>query len=110
MRVIIEGRTAWALSEDSHLTLVFETGDRWDGGEAETGAGAELGGGFAYMHTPPGLGIEARGWYLLAHQKSAFDEWGASLTLRLDLGEDKRGVWLALAPIKWAEASQVEQM
>ena len=39
-----------------------------------------------------GLGIEARGRYLLAHQKSAFDEWDASLTLRLDPGEDKRGL------------------
>ena len=27
-RVIIEGRTAWAVSEDSHLTLVFEIGGR----------------------------------------------------------------------------------
>lgn len=45
------------------------------------------------------LGIEARGRYLLAPQKSAFDEWGASLTLRLDPGTDKRGLWLALAPI-----------
>ena len=34
------------------------------------------------------------------HQKSAFDEWGASLTLRLDPGVDKRGLWLTLAPIR----------
>ena len=47
---------------------------------------------------------------MLAHQKSAFDEWGASLTLTLDPGADKRGLWLALAPVWGAEASQVEQM
>ena len=58
---MMEGRTVWARSEDSHLTLVFETGDRWDGGEAETGVGAELSGGFAYVHATLGLGIEARG-------------------------------------------------
>ena len=40
----------------------------------------------------------------------AFDEWGASLTLKLDPGEAKRGLWLALATVWGAEASQVEQM
>ena len=40
--------------------------------------GAELGGGFEYAHTKLGLGIEARRRYLLAHQKSAFDEWDAT--------------------------------
>ena len=110
LRLLVEGRTAWAVSEDSHLTPVFEVGGRWDGGKAKTGVGAELGGGLEYAHTKLGLGIEARGRYLLAHQKSAFDEWGASLTLTLDPGADKRGLWLALAPVWGAEASQVEQM
>ena len=72
-------------------------GGRWDRGEAETGVGAELGGGVEYAHTRLGLGIEARGRYLLAHQKTAFDEWGASLTLKLDPGEAKCSLWLALA-------------
>ncbi len=110
LRLMVEGRTAWAVSEDSHLTPIFEVGGRWDGGKAETGVGAELGGGFEYVHTKLGLRIEARGRYLLAHQKSAFDEWGASLTLKLDPGEAKRGLWLAVAPVWGAEASQVEQM
>ena len=110
LRLMVEGRTAWAMSEDSHLTPVFEIGGRWDGGKAETGVGAEMGGGFEYAHPKLGLGIEARGRYLLAHQKSAFDEWGASLTLRLDPGAARRGLWLSLAPVWGAEASQVEQM
>ena len=83
-----------------HLTPIFEVGGRWDGGKAETRVGAELGGGFEYAPTKLDLGIEARGPYLLVHQKSAFDEWRASLTLRLDPGVDKRGLWLALAPIR----------
>ena len=110
VRLMLEGRTAWAMSEESHLTPIFEIGGRWDGGKAETGVGAELGGGFEYAHTKLGLGIAARGRYLLAHQKSAFDEWGASLTLKLDPGAEQRGLWLSLAPIWGAEASQVEQM
>ena len=35
LRLMVEGRTAWAMSEDSHLTPIFEIGDRWDGGKAE---------------------------------------------------------------------------
>ena len=91
------------------MTPIFEIGGRWDGGKAETGVGAELGGGLEYAHTKLGLGIEARGRYLLEHQM-AFDEWGVSLTLKLDPGADKRGLWLALAPVWGAEASRVEQI
>ena len=54
LRLMVEGRTAWAMSEDSHLTPVFEVGGRWDGGKAETGGGLE------YAHTKLGLGVEAR--------------------------------------------------
>ena len=54
--------------------------------------------------------MEACGRYLLAHQKVAFDEWGASLTLRLDPGAEKRGLWLALEPVWGTDASQVKQL
>ena len=66
--------------------------------------------GFEYAHTQLGLGIEARGRYLVAYQKSAFDGWGTSLTLKLDPGAAKRGLWLAMAPVWRAEASQGEQL
>ncbi len=106
----LEGRTARALSDVSDVTPSLEIGGRWDDGKAETGFGAELGGGMEYAHRTLGLGIEARARYLLAHQQSAFDEWGASLTLKLDPGRAKRGLWLTLAPVWGAEASRVEQM
>ena len=41
--LILEGRTIWAMSEESHLTPIFEVGGRLDGGKAETGVGAETG-------------------------------------------------------------------
>ena len=110
VRLVLEGRTARSLSDVSEVTPRLEVGGRWDAGKAETGFGAELGGGLEYTHRPLGLGIEARGRYLLAHQQAAFDEWGASLTLTLDPGRAKRGLWLTLAPVWGAEASQVEQM
>ena len=110
LRLMLEGRTAWATSEGAQLTPSLEVGGRWDSGKAETGVGAELGGGLEYRHVKLGLGIEARGRYLLVHQQSAFDEWGASLTLKLDPGEAERGPWLALAPVWGTEASRIEQM
>ena len=110
VRLMLEGGTAWALAGASELRPSLEVGGRWDGGKAERGFGAELGGGLAYAHTKLGLGIEARGRYLLAHEESGFEEWGASLTLRLDPGRAGRGLWLAFAPGWGAEASRVVQM
>ena len=70
-------RTVWALSKESHLKLIFEVGSRLDGGDG-------------------------RGRYLLVHQKSAFDGWGASLTLKFDLDAENHDPWLAFPPI-WGE-------
>lgn len=47
-----------------------------DDDERPHSVGMELGGGFKCVRTKLGLSIEARERYLLAHQKSAFDEWG----------------------------------
>ncbi len=110
VRLLLESRTAWHVSDESHVTPVLELGGRWDGGKAETGLGAELGGRLEYAHTRLGVGLEAGGRYLLAHQRSAFDEWGASLTLRLDPGVARRGLWLTFAPVWGAESSKVAQM
>ena len=110
VRLLLEGRTDYKVSDESHVTPVLEFGGRWDGGKAETGLGAELGGRLKYAHTRLGVGLEAGGRYLLAHQKSAFDEWGASLTLRLDPGVAGRGLWLTFAPVWGAESSKVAQM
>ena len=110
LRLMLEGRTQWTLSDDSRMTPRLEIGGRWDGGKAETGVGRELGGGVTYRHTRLGVGIEAGGRYLLAHQKAAFDEWGANLTFTLAPGPARRGWWLTFAPVWGAEASRVAQM
>ena len=69
-----------------------------------------MGDSFEYAHTKLGLETAAQGQYLLAYQKSAFNEWGASLTLKFDPSGDKRGLWLALASVWGTEAGQVEQL
>ena len=102
VRFALQGETNRAMSETSVLTPRLELGGRWDGGSADTGVGAEIGGGLTYLHTPSGWGIEARGRYLFAHQDADFEDWGASLNLRFDPGSRSRGLWLALSP-KWGQ-------
>ena len=105
LRVMMEGRREWRSSERSQLGLSLEFGGRWDGGDADTGMGAELGGGLEYRHTAWGLSASARGRYLLEHSARAFEEWGASLALEFDPGEEGVGASLRLAPT-WGEASR----
>ena len=47
-RLVLEGSRAFALEGDGTLTPAFEVGVRQDGGDAETGAGIELGGRLSY--------------------------------------------------------------
>lgn len=104
VRVLVEGRTERMISPVSRLQPRLEVGVRWDTGEAENGLGAEIGGGLAYTHTKLGLGVEAQGRYLLAHEEKAFEDWGASLRVRMDPGVKGQGFWLSMAPV-WGRPS-----
>ena len=109
LRLRLEGRTQRRLSPVSQLTPSLEVGGRWDGGDAETGLGAEVGGGLSYAHETLGLEIEARGRFLLTHRES-LKEWGMSLAGTLDPGRARQGPWMTFAPGWGAEGSRVAQM
>lgn len=104
VRLLLEGRTDVMISPVSRLQPRLELGGRWDTGEADRGLGAEVGGGVAYTHTKLGLGVEAQGRYLLAHEEKAFEDWGASLKVRMDPGIKGQGFWLSMAPV-WGRPS-----
>lgn len=104
VRLLVEGRTDVMISPVSRLQPRLELGGRWDTGEADRGLGAEIGGGVAYTHTKLGLGVEAQGRYLLAHEEDAFEDWGASLKVRMDPGIKGQGFWLSMAPV-WGRPS-----
>ena len=110
LRLRLEGRKEWELSAVSRIESSLDVGGRWDGGDAETGLGVEVGGGLTYAHTTMGLEVDARGRYLLAHRKAAFDEWGGSVTVRFDPGQARRGPWLTFAPGWGAQGSRMAQM
>ena len=103
-RLMLEGRTDWSLSSHSTLTPSLGLGARMDGGDAETGLGAELAGGASFANRRLGLVVEAGGHWLIAHQDRNFKERGARLAVRLDPGADGKGWGFTLAPL-WGNNS-----
>ena len=110
LRLLLEGSSEWEVSPVSRMTPRLELGGRWDGGTGEDGMGMEVGGGLAYTHTDLGLEVEARGRFLLAHQADGFEEWGGSLTVKLDPGQAGQGPWMTFSPGWGREGSRTTQM
>ena len=107
LRLMVEGRREWPQADQTRLGASFELGARFDGGDGSNGVGAELGGAVDYRNMPLGLGLEARGRYLLAHAESGFEDWGVSVALELDPGVRNSGASLRLAPVWGAPESGV---
>ena len=103
LRLGLEGSWAHVLDGGGTLTPLLEVGVRHDGGDAETGAGVELGGGFSWTDPSLGLTAEVSGRTLVAHAEDGYREWGAGGSLSLDPGAGGRGLMLRLAP-SWGTA------
>ena len=58
-----------------------EVGLRHDGGDAEIGAGMDVGGGLVVSDRATGLAVDVRVRTLLVHQAEGFSERGVSLSL-----------------------------
>ena len=105
LRLALEGSRAFAIGASRMLTPTLDLGLRHDGGDAETGAGVDLGGTLRYADAHLGLTAEASGRWLLAHEDAAYREWGASATVRVDPGTANRGLSLRLQPSWGASAT-----
>ena len=66
------------------LTPSVEVGLRRDGGDAETGAGMDVGGWLAFTDTVTGLSLDVRVRTLVGHQAEGFSERGMSLSFGWD--------------------------
>ena len=106
LRLIVEGERAIEVGAGSRLTPRAEVGLRHDGGDAETGAGLELGGGLRYSAGP--LTVEASARMLVAHEASGYEEWGASVAVRVEPGASGSGLSLELAP-EWGRTGSASQ-
>ena len=104
VRLLLEGSRTFAFGAGRRLTPTLELGVRRDGGDAETGAGVDLGGSLRYADAALGLTVDAGGRYLAAHEDDAYREWGASASIRLDPGTPGRGLTLSVMP-SWGAAA-----
>ena len=103
LRLLLEGSHTQSLPWGGRLTPALEVGLRYDDGAGPDGAGLELGGELSYAD--PGLGLTVQGHgRLLATHRTAYEEWGAGGLLRLELGLDRQGLMLTVAP-SWGAAS-----
>ena len=89
VRLILEG-TGAVPAFGGVLAPTVEAGLRYDGGDAETGAGLEVGGGLAYDKAR--LTVQVDGRVLLTHRDRDYEEWGYSLSFAYQPGEDGRGL------------------
>ena len=108
LRVVVEGTGSLPLGTGGALTPTLEAGLRYDGGDAETGAGLEIGGGLGY--SAGRLTAELTGRILVAHEDAAYEEWGFSGSLRYQPDADGRGLKLSLGSEWGATHSAVQSM
>ena len=77
----LEGSRGFTVGARLSLTPSVEVGLRHDAGDAETGAGMDLGGGLVVSDAGTGLGVDVRVRMLVVHQAEGFRERGIALTL-----------------------------
>ena len=98
LRLGLEGSQPVGLGGDAVLTPSLELGVRHDGGDAETGFGADIGAGLALAVPSGGLSAELRARGLLTHEAGGMRARGVSGTLAWDPApESDRGVSLKLS-------------
>ena len=81
IRTGLEGSRAYTLAGRLSLKPSVEVGLRHDGGDAETGAGMDVGAGLVMSDAGTGLAVDVRVRTLLVHQAEGFRERGMALSL-----------------------------
>ena len=99
LRVAVEARQERILESGARLLPRLELGVRYDGGDGDTGSGAEVGAGVDYGSGRLGLTAGARA--LVAN--SDYDEWGANVSVVYRAMTDGRGLHITLTPT-WGTA------
>ena len=81
LRTALESSRGYTLGGRLSLTPSVEVGLRHDAGDAETGAGLDIGSGLVVSDAGTGLAVDFRVRMLVAHQAEGFRERGMALTL-----------------------------
>ena len=80
-RTGLEGSREFLLAGRVSLRPSAEVGLRHDGGDAETGAGMDVGGGLIVSDSSTGLAVDVRVRMLVVHQAEGFRERGMAVSL-----------------------------
>ena len=80
-RTGLEGSRDYTLASRLSLRPSVEVGLRHDGGDAENGAGMDVGGGLVVSDSSTGLAVDLRVRMLVMHQADGFRERGMALSL-----------------------------
>ena len=98
LRLALEGEQRFALGGAAVLTPSLSLGLRRDGGDADTGTGADIGAGIALSAPASGLSAAVRARALLTHEAKGYREHGLAGELSWDTApEDESGLSLSLA-------------
>ncbi len=108
VRLMLEGTGTMPLSNGAVLSPTLEAGLRFDGGDAETGAGIEIGAGLGFATGRFAVEADVRG--LLAHEDAAYEEWGASASVRFQPRSDGLGLNASLGSAWGAANSGVQSL
>ena len=83
-RTVLEASRSYQFGSRLSLKPTVELGLRQDGGDAETGAGADFAGGVELTDPATGLSVDVRVRTLVAHQAEGFRDRGVSMSLNSD--------------------------
>ena len=108
VRLLLEGSRAYRLGDDATLTPAAELGMRYDGGDAETGGGLEI--GVSLRYAAGRLAVEVGARTLLAHSADDYEEWGVSGSVRFAPGENGRGLSMRLGSAWGAGSGGAERI
>ena len=109
-RLLAEGTYRMDFGAGAVLIPKLVAGVRYDFGDAETGFGAEMGGGVTYTYPAWGLTAAANLRVLLTHQDSGFEQWGGGGSLRVTPGAAGLGPSVAVNTSLGAPASGVQRL
>lgn len=84
-------------ADGATLKRWLELSARQDGGDAGTSDGVEIGGGVRYINPTSGWTLSAQARTLLEHERSRYEEYGATLVARKEPERDGRGLSLLLS-------------
>ena len=108
VRLMLEGSGSMPLATGGVLKPKLEAGLRYDAGDAETGAGLEVGGGLGYA--AGNLSIEVNARALVAHEDTDYEEWGFSGSIAYNPGKDGQGLSMKLGSAWGSTTSGVQSL